>query len=108
MSAYYSVADINDLKDGKATAFDVAGCAIVLCRSGNDVYALEGRCSHALQPLEGARVRGDTLMCPHHGARFDIRSGKHVAAPAVRGIRTYDVRLNGETVEVCIDKGDVE
>lgn len=108
MSVYHAVAKLADLPEGKASAFDVAGCAIVLCRSGSKVYALEGRCSHALQPLDGARVRADILMCPHHGARFDIRSGQHVAAPAVRGIQTYDVRLNGDMVEVCIDKGDVE
>lgn len=108
MSVYHGVAKLSDLKDGAATAFEVAGRSIVLCRSGNAVYALEGRCSHALQPLDGARVRGDTLMCPHHGARFDIRSGQHVAAPAVRGIKTYDVRLQGEMVEVCIGKGDMK
>lgn len=106
MGAFHRVGQLEDFKDGIATACQVEGTSLVLCRSGDSVYAFEARCSHAFQPLEGARIRGETLMCPHHGARFDLRTGKNVAAPAVRGIVSYKVRQTGEKIDVFIEKDD--
>lgn len=104
MTVFVSVANVDDLPDGKAMGFDVAGTSIVLCKKGAEVFAFEGLCSHAFKPLVGARVRGDTMMCPHHGARFDLKTGAVAASPAVRGLKTYSTRLNGGMIEVKIEE----
>jgi 3-phenylpropionate/trans-cinnamate dioxygenase ferredoxin subunit len=63
-------------------------------------FALAAVCSHALLPLDGARVRGGALLCPHHGARFDLASGRALGPPASTGIATWPVRVAAGRVEV--------
>lgn len=104
MSGYIPVAKFDDLNEAKAQCFQVGGQQIILCRKGDEVYALEGRCSHAFHSLDGARVRAGSVMCPQHGARFNIETGAHLAAPAVEGIKTYAVRKVGEMVEVNVEE----
>lgn len=90
---------LTDLKEGRAAIHTIGAERVTLCRVGERVYGFEERCSHALKPLEGARIRGGTLMCPHHGARFDLETGRNVAAPAVRGIQTFHIEVkDGEVL----------
>jgi len=98
-----AVTTVSDLPEGRAKHFDVEGTAIILCKVGAEIFALDGICSHALKPLDGARVRQGILMCPHHGARFDVKTGALVAAPALTGIGSYQVHVSGDVVEVSID-----
>lgn len=104
MNVFVPVAKSTDLSEGRAKSFEIDGKAIVLCKKGAEVFAFEGLCSHAFKPLEGARVRGETLMCPHHGARFDLKTGNVAASPAVRGLKTYRTRQSGDMIEVKIEE----
>jgi 3-phenylpropionate/trans-cinnamate dioxygenase ferredoxin component len=63
-------------------------------------FALAAVCSHALLPLDGARVRGTALLCPHHGARFDLASGRALGPPASAGIAVWPVRVADGRIEV--------
>jgi 3-phenylpropionate/trans-cinnamate dioxygenase ferredoxin subunit len=69
-------------------------------------YAVHGQCSHARQSLATGKLRGFTLSCPLHGARFDVRTGACLAAPAQRPITSFPVTLEGG--KVCVDISGVE
>ena len=70
-----------------------------------ELYALEDRCSHDDGPL----VEGDwepdegVVVCPRHGARFDIRTGRPLSLPAVFPVETYPVRVEDGIVKVTVD-----
>lgn len=70
-----------------------------------ELYALEDRCSHDDGPL----VEGDwepdegVVICPRHGARFDIRTGRPLSLPAIFPVETYAVRVEDGTVTVTVD-----
>jgi len=66
-------------------------------------FAVAAVCSHALLPLDGARVRGAALLCPHHGARFDLASGRALGPPASTGIASWPVRVVEGRVMVQLD-----
>lgn len=102
MNTLLKLCDLASLPDKRAVVRSAQEVSVALCRVGDVVYGFEPRCSHALKPLDGARVRGESLMCPHHGARFDLATGKHLAAPAVRGIRAYEIRIENEEVFVVM------
>lgn len=34
--------------------------------------------------MDGARVRGETIICPHHGARFRLDNGASLTPELVR------------------------
>jgi 3-phenylpropionate/trans-cinnamate dioxygenase ferredoxin subunit len=65
-------------------------------------FAVGAECSHALLPLAGGRVRRGAVVCPHHGARFDLRDGRSLGPPAATGIASWPVRLAAGRVEVLL------
>jgi 3-phenylpropionate/trans-cinnamate dioxygenase ferredoxin subunit len=61
-------------------------------------YAVEVWCSHQKVSLMNGDLEDYELMCPLHGACFDIRTGKHLSLPAVKPIASYPVRVDGDTI----------
>jgi 3-phenylpropionate/trans-cinnamate dioxygenase ferredoxin subunit len=71
------------------------------------LYAVADRCSHDGASFDGGTVDGKVLVCPHHGAKFDLLSGKALAMPAVAPIETFPVRVT-EDGWVEVDMEDDE
>jgi 3-phenylpropionate/trans-cinnamate dioxygenase ferredoxin subunit len=67
-------------------------------------YAIEDRCSHDDGPLCEGEFDPETgvVICPRHGAEFDIRSGGALTLPAYESVTTYPVRVVDGTVKVEI------
>jgi nitrite reductase/ring-hydroxylating ferredoxin subunit len=86
--------------DGSRHACTVDGVDVLVCGVAGGIYAVENRCSHAASRLDAGRLKGFELVCPLHGARFDIRDGRATAAPASRPIRTFEVILEGGKVNM--------
>lgn len=63
-------------------------------------YAVEVWCSHQRVSLINGDLEDYELMCPLHGACFDLRTGKHLCLPAVKPIESYPVKVEGDTVFV--------
>ncbi len=82
----------------------VDGTGLVLGRCEGVLRAIEDRCSHDDGPLgEGSRAACE-VICPRHGARFDLRDGRATRMPAVRAIRSYPAREEGG--RILVDLGD--
>lgn len=67
-----------------------------------EFYAISDVCSHAYSRLSEGDVYADegTVECPLHGAEFDIRTGNNLSLPAVTPVPSYEVRVNGDYIEV--------
>ncbi|WP_018111105.1 Rieske (2Fe-2S) protein [Thermus igniterrae] len=70
---------------------------ILLLHTGEEVFALEDVCTHDDGPLHEGEVEDGRIVCPRHGARFDLRTGRGTL-PAPRPIRVFPARLEGDTV----------
>lgn len=90
-----NVASLADLVEGEVRAFEVNGAAVVLCLHEGEICALHGICTHEDLPLDGGTVEDGVLTCPWHGARYDVRTGRVLALPAVRPLRVYRSRVDG-------------
>jgi len=91
------VARLEDVPEGGLKGIDVDGTKIVLAESGGEIFALYDECSHEEFPLSEGEVVDGQVECILHGARFDLRTGKPKALPAVRPVRAYECRVeNGE------------
>lgn len=100
-SAAFADAGPADLPPGTCALRQVAGRPVLVARAADGrLFALEGRCSHALLSLEGARLRGSAVMCPHHGARFDLATGRALGPPASAPIATFAIREEAGRFEV--------
>lgn len=97
---FIAVASVQDVPPGTVKAFAIGKRSILLCNSDGQIFAVENRCSHAEQPLECGRMRHGWIMCPAHGARFDLETGEPLGPPATQPIATFAVRIAGDTIEV--------
>lgn len=91
----------SDIAPGTTRFVQHEGAAFLVVRDGDGrVQALDGLCSHARLPLTGARLRRGHIICPHHGARFDIDTGAAKGPPAHCGIARYGARENNGMIEL--------
>ncbi|HEY3910429.1 MAG TPA: non-heme iron oxygenase ferredoxin subunit [Stellaceae bacterium] len=91
-----------DLTAGEVIGVEVAGRSIALYDSDGSLFATDNICTHAYACLSDGWLDGETIECPLHAARFDIRTGKVLDPPASEDLRTYPVRLIGDDIEVQI------
>jgi 3-phenylpropionate/trans-cinnamate dioxygenase ferredoxin subunit len=89
---WVELGDLSELSDGQVRAFPDLGCfGVVVCRVAGALHAIDDNCSHADTPLSEGRLRGTTIVCPLHGAQFDVRDGRHLCPPAWEGVVAYQV-----------------
>jgi len=105
VTTYVRVAAVGDVRPGRARAVAAAGEHLLLCNVDGTLYAVADLCTHDRGPLGEGRLRGPTIECPRHGARFDVRNGSVVSPPAVRDLATYPLRVVDGHVEVGVDGG---
>lgn len=72
--------------------------AIVVCRVGDEVFAVADTCSHGMASLSEGDVEGVIIYCPFHGGAFDLRTGAAVEKPCTIPIRRYDVAVENGAV----------
>ena len=83
-----------------AKVVEAGGCTIAVFCRGGAYYAIENTCPHRGGSLGEGMLDGDAVICPWHGARFDIKSGAVLGPPAEQGVRSFPVRVTGADVEV--------
>jgi 3-phenylpropionate/trans-cinnamate dioxygenase ferredoxin subunit len=101
---YVSIAPASELPAGERLFVDVAGKAIVILNIAGNLYAIGDVCTHDDGPLGDGDLEGDEIACPRHGARFDVRTGKVTALPAVLDIPAYPVRVRDGQIEIGLPK----
>ncbi len=99
---FVAVAKLEDLPPGGKKVVDVEGTEIILCNTKDRIFAVRNLCSHAHETLECGRIRNGWISCPVHGARFDLETGNPMNPPASLPIDTFEVRIEGDTIEVAV------
>ena len=79
---------------------DVDGAQVAVFNLDGEYFAIEDVCTHDAGQLTGGTVEGDQIVCPRHGARFCIRTGEALCAPAYEAIATFRVRTENGEVQV--------
>ncbi len=101
---FYQVVKVTDLPEGERLIFEIENHPIVLFNVKGELFATGDLCSHDEGPIGDGEIEGEVIICPRHGAKFDIHTGKALTLPAVTGIPTYPVRILQEYIEVGIPK----
>jgi 3-phenylpropionate/trans-cinnamate dioxygenase ferredoxin subunit len=98
--AFVKACSLSDVADGTALRVEVDGLDVAIVRQGDDVYAIEDECSHAETTLSDGILDGYTITCPLHMAQFDVRDGRHLCAPAFKGVPSFAVTEDGARVTI--------
>jgi 3-phenylpropionate/trans-cinnamate dioxygenase ferredoxin subunit len=92
------IASASDLQDDEVLGLTVGGARIALYRSQGEFYATDNRCTHAEALMSEGYLEDGCIECPLHQARFDIRTGAAMCAPATEPLRTYPVKREGDEI----------
>lgn len=73
---------------------------ILVCNFDGEFYALEDRCSHEDFELSAGVFDGEaaTIECALHGAKFDVRDGRQLSAPAYIPVVKFPVKVEDGSV----------
>ena len=75
MPKFVKVASVTDIPPGTKQIVEVDGIEVVVVNLDGQFYAVEDVCTHDGGPLGEGKLDGCQLICPRHGARFDVRTG---------------------------------
>ncbi|MEP6780335.1 MAG: FAD-dependent oxidoreductase [Gemmatimonadaceae bacterium] len=88
------------LTDGGMLLGHADGEPVLLTRVGDEFFATGAKCTHYGGPLSEGLVVDGTLRCPWHHARFSLRTGQALCAPALDPVQCWDVEQRGSAVFV--------
>ena len=93
---------VEELRPGEMKIVHAGVIELGVYNLDGELYAIEDRCSHDDGPLcEGEfDVETGVVICPRHGANFDIRTGKALTLPAYEPVATFPVRVVDGIVKV--------
>ncbi len=82
------------------------GEPVLVARRGEELFAIGATCTHYGGPLAKGLMIDCAVHCPWHHARFDLRTGEAIAAPALNDVACYRIENRGERFLVTgrIDK----
>jgi 3-phenylpropionate/trans-cinnamate dioxygenase ferredoxin subunit len=98
MDDFVRVAAVADIPPGSAKRVDLEGRKIALVNVAGTIYAIDDTCTHEEESLSEGPVVGEIIVCPKHGSRFHVPTGRVLSLPAVRPVNTYAVRVEGEGI----------
>ncbi|MBI5669734.1 MAG: non-heme iron oxygenase ferredoxin subunit [Chloroflexi bacterium] len=98
---FITVATADEIQPGERLVAEIGRRWVAIFNVDGQYYAIEDRCTHDDGPLAEGELYGCEIECPRHGARFDIRTGKVTAPPALVDVPTYAVRVVGNEIQVA-------
>jgi nitrite reductase/ring-hydroxylating ferredoxin subunit/uncharacterized membrane protein len=99
--AFVPVLDAAELQGDELHRVEVDGVPVLLTRSQTgEICALANTCTHLGGPLAEGSRDGDTVTCPWHGSRFDLRTGAVVEGPAVFAAPRLEARVREDKIEI--------
>ena len=101
---FVEIAPASELPDGERMFVDIGDAPIVIFNIAGQLFAIGDVCTHDDGPLGDGDIEGFNVVCPRHGAEFDVRTGKVTSMPAVVDIPAYPVRIVEGIIEIGIPK----
>jgi len=94
--SWVRVAAAADVAEGGVRSVRVGEREIALYHlPGGEFRATDNICSHEYAQLSDGWLENGEIECPLHAARFDIRSGKALCAPAEKDLEVFEVKQEG-------------
>ena len=102
-SAWIFACSADELEEEDVIGFDHDGRKYAVYRNEDgDCFASDGLCTHEGVELCDGIVVGNIIECPRHQGRFDVRNGRALGLPVFVDLKTYEVRIEGDEVQVLL------
>ncbi len=97
---WIAVAPLAALAPGVQRTVMLDNTTVLVVNLGDQLSAIEDVCTHDYCPLSGGQVQDGVIVCPRHGARFDLRTGEALCAPAYEPVTVFPTRVVAGIVQV--------
>jgi 3-phenylpropionate/trans-cinnamate dioxygenase ferredoxin subunit len=101
---FLEILPADQVPQGERVFIEVEGKSIVIFNLVGKLFAIGDVCSHDNGPVGDGEIEENEIICPRHGARFDIQTGKATSLPAVVDIPAYPVRVVEGMIEIGLPK----
>lgn len=101
-----TVGSVAEISLGHPVHIEIDGARIAVFKLSDGFYAIEDVCTHDGGQLTGGCVENEEIVCPRHGARFSIKTGSALTAPAYEPTYAFPVRIENGAVQVRDDRWD--
>ena len=101
---YLEIAPVSELPNGERLFVDLGDKPIVIFNIAGQLFAIGDVCTHDDGPLGDGVLEDHNIVCPRHGAEFDIRTGKVMSMPAVVDIPAYPVQVRDGVIFIGMPK----
>ncbi len=100
----FDVGAVEAFSEDSINAFTLGEDAVIVIKDSGNFYALPDRCTHARYPLSDGELTGDgRIRCTHHGATFDLETGRPTM-PAIVKIRLFQAHVEDGRVLVSLQE----
>jgi 3-phenylpropionate/trans-cinnamate dioxygenase ferredoxin subunit len=101
MATWIPVGAAADIADRDYASVEIDGTFVAVYNIDGEFFAIDDVCTHDGGGLAGGEIEDHQVICPRHGARFCLRTGRALSPPAYEPVRSYATRINDGIVEVA-------
>lgn len=101
---FFEIAPASELPNGERLFVDLGDKPIVIFNIADQLFAIGDVCTHDDGPLGDGMLEDFNIVCPRHGAEFDVRTGQVMQMPAVVDIPAYPVQIRDGMIFVGVPK----
>ena len=98
---WHTLIAAGDFPDEGKLATRIAGWHVLVARTDDGFTAINDRCTHQAAALSSGKIRRGAVMCPLHGARFDVTTGQCLGG-TYAALRVFAVRQTDGMIEVAV------
>ncbi|RMH15680.1 MAG: non-heme iron oxygenase ferredoxin subunit [Gammaproteobacteria bacterium] len=106
MSDWIHVGRPEEIPAGQYKVVELDDTQVAIVNYRGAFYAIEDICTHDGARLTGLPLEEDQIVCPRHGARFCVRTGKAVTAPAYQDIDCFPVEIRDDGLYIRDNRWD--
>lgn len=99
---WIKIATVDQISDDESLAIEIQGKQLALHQSNDELFITDNVCTHQYALLSDGFLEDGCIECPLHQAKFDLRTGEAMCAPATVGVQVYPVKTEGQDIFVAL------
>jgi 3-phenylpropionate/trans-cinnamate dioxygenase ferredoxin component len=97
---WHDVTADGDIAPGGFALLETDELVAAVFNIDGELFAIEDICTHDGAELAGGPIDDHQIICPRHGARFCLRTGRALTPPAYNPVQTFPVRIHQGRIEI--------
>lgn len=91
---------LSSLQPNQPQTFEIEDRFVIVVLLNDQVFCIEDLCTHDGGTFGDSLLEGSCIVCPRHGAKFDVRTGAAMCMPATEATLSHTVKVEGDDILV--------